>query len=310
MNRIALIGEILVDFVVSKDFSITPVPGGSIFNTAASLAKLGSKVSFFSQVGNDFWGKYLISEMENMGIGHSGVIKSGEFKTPLAFAFVDQTGNASYDFYKSEFTDKIRLPDFKNIDCFHFGSFYSIKPENEEAIDNFISEAKKNDVLISYDPNYRKDFDELKNNLIKNFEAADIIKASIDDVEKIFGATTIDSAFSILEEFDPVLTILTLGRNGSAAKIKGRDFIKVESPEIKVVDTIGAGDNFSAGFLYYLNMNNLFTKDNILKIEDDFLSKMLYFADEVAGASLKVKGAGIDKEKLLELKESFFKRGR
>jgi fructokinase len=309
MNKtIALTGEILVDLVISNDMSISndidikPCPGGSVFNTANTLAKLGTSTEFFSRIGDDYWGKYLSDFMQNEGIGCSGIVKSSRNKTPLAFASVDQNGNASYDFYKSKFDEKMIIPEFGKTGIFHFGSFFSIIPENTGFIDRLFLQSKKYGFLTSYDPNYRNGFEKNKSRIIRNMKRSDIIKASIDDINNIFGINDLDSAFEMLDRYCPVLSIITLGKEGAAAKLAGQSTVKISGKQVKVVDTIGAGDNFSAGYLHYLFANGIFDKATLQSCNCKFMSGMLDFASDIASESLKIKGANIVKEKLSEIK--------
>jgi fructokinase len=299
-KKIALLGEVLVDLILSENFTITSVPGGSIYNTASSLAKLGAEAGFFSQVGNDFWGKYLLSEMEKNGIDFTGVVKSDISKTPLAFAAVDDKGNANYDFYKSKFYDRISISNPGEIGIFHYGSYFSVLPENQRIIKYFTGALKNS--IISYDPNYRNKFSTLTKKVINNFKCADIIKASFEDLTNLFGVKSLEAAFECLEKYKPILIIITLGEEGAAAKIAGRNYIKSDGVIVNVADTIGAGDNFSAGYIYYLYYSGIFSKVSLALIDDDFIKKMLTFANSVAAASLKVKGANVDKDILQDLK--------
>jgi sugar/nucleoside kinase (ribokinase family) len=68
------------------------------------------------------------------------------------------------------------------------------------------------------------------------------------------------------------------------------------------VDTIGAGDNFSSGYLCYLYEKGIFSRSDFVKIDDDFLLKMLNFSNSTACEALQVKGADVPKDKLLKVK--------
>jgi fructokinase len=142
--------------------------------------------------------------------------------------------------------------------------------------------------------------------MMKNFKRADIIKSSIDDIRSVFNTDKLEEAFDVLESFGAVLTIITLGKEGSAAKIKGKTIIRMPSVKTEVVDTIGAGDNFSAGFLYYLHVNDISDVNSLLSLDEDFIVSMLAFASTIAAESLKVKGASIEKQTLDSLKNLQF----
>ena len=142
-KRISLIGEVLVDLISDSDLIFTPKPGGSIFNTANTLSKLNVKTSFYSEIGDDFWGDYLLKKMDENGIDHNFIKVTTDFKTPLAFAVIDENSNASYDFYKSKFDYSIQDNDLYNTGIFHFGSFFSVLDENQKTIRQIIENSKK-----------------------------------------------------------------------------------------------------------------------------------------------------------------------
>jgi len=302
---IACFGEVLVDIIISKDFTLTPVTGGSVYNTANSLSKLGSKARFYSHIGADFWGKFILDQMDKDGIDHSGLDQSSINKTPLAFAVIDEAGNAKYDFYKTKISDKLTIGDLSDVGIFHFGSYYSVLRENRKVINSFISALKMHDSIVSYDPNYRSNFAHKTSEIVWNFKRASIIKASFDDISSIFGVKTLDAAFTALEKYKPILTIITLGDEGAAAKITGSNYIKSAGKLVNVADSIGAGDNFSAGYLSFLYENKILTNKALREIDSDFIKKMLDYANNVAAESLLVKGANVGKEKLIDIKNKF-----
>ena len=166
-KRISLIGEILVDLISDENLVFTPKPGGSIFNTASTLSKLGVNTSFYSQIGEDFWGKFLVKKAQENKIDYNFIKISKDFKTPLAFAVIDDESNASYDFYKSKFDYSIQDNDFYGTGIFHFGSFFAISEENQKNIARITENSKKQNFLTCYDPNYRKNVNKklIKNNI-------------------------------------------------------------------------------------------------------------------------------------------------
>lgn len=310
MKKISLLGDILVDLISPEDqLDFKPVAGGSIFNTACTLAKLKSNVSFYSAVGNDLWGKYLVKTMDTVGINSSTVTTLDNYKTSIAFALIDHHKNASYDFYKSSNKISVKPDNLEKSSILHFGSFFALNKNSRPIISRFLKIARKNNIIISYDPNYRKShpLKLYKKDILNNFKSAHIIKASIEDLENIFGITKISDAFKILFTFNPLLSIITLGKGGAVASCVKRPFIEVDVPDTQIIDTVGAGDNFSAGMLYYLLANDISSPDRLPDLTDESLFAMLDFANTVASESLKVKGAQVSEEALFNLRQQFFK---
>lgn len=309
MNNISLLGDILVDLISPEEqLDFKPVAGGSIFNTACTLAKLQAPVSFYSAIGNDLWGKYLLKTMDNVGINSSTVTILEKYKTSVAFALIDKNKNASYDFYKSSGKITVDPVNLEQNRLFHFGSFFALNKNSRPIIRTFLKKARKYSLLISYDPNFRPShpLKLYKRDILDNFKKAHIIKASIEDLENIFGITKISDAFKVLFTFNPLLSIITLGSKGAVASVAKRPFIEVEVPITPVVDTVGAGDNFTAGMLYYLLANNICNSETLLDMNEKSVYTMLDFANSVACESLKVKGAQVDPEVLAELKQNLF----
>lgn len=308
-NKIALIGEILVDLVCENGdgdaLAFIPCPGGSVFNTAATIHKLGCDTLFISKIGNDYWGNYLTGYMQAHNMDLSGIDIIHSHKTSLAFAVIDENGDAAYDFYKLPSKTAIKPIDFDDVSFFHMASYYSIVPDNRAAILAYLSKSKETNTIIVYDPNYRSLHADYKDDIAVNLKAAHIIKASLDDMQALFGVNDLDAAFKVLKSYAPVLTIITLGADGAAYSLGDTPYTIIKAKkDITVVDTIGAGDNFSAGLLYYLNTHEINSVPALEKARDEVLTQALVFANNTAAEAVSVRGASLDKERLDTLKAS------
>ena len=148
--------------------------------------------------------------------------------------------------------------------------------ENQKNIEKIIATSKREKSIICYDPNYRKNYTK-KNlkNLFKNITNSHIVKLSTDDAKNIFDMDNISEIFKTLNNFGTILTIITDGKNGAYLSFLNKPYIKVDSKEVKVVDTIGAGDNFSAGILYYLYEKEIFCVDFLRSLKDEQLYTFL-----------------------------------
>ncbi|HOL56721.1 MAG TPA: PfkB family carbohydrate kinase [Spirochaetota bacterium] len=310
MHNIALFGDVLIDLIKDrKSFDFSPVCGGSIFNTAVTLARLSINVDFYSYIGNDFWGNFIIEKMREYKINSENVKRIDDYKTALAFCIINRDGNATYDFYRQNSKVKMDIKNIVNSSLFYYGSIFSILNENRNNVKKMINIAKKNNILIMYDPNIRKkhlNSKKSKKYIYENFKSSDIIKCSIEDLANITNITKIEDGFNFLSQFKPILAIITDGSNGSYAKLRGGNIIKAEAIKIRnIVDTIGAGDNFSAGIIYFLIKKSFLNKEKILTMNENILLNLLYFANKCAGFSLKSKGAFILERDILKLKRIF-----
>ncbi len=254
MRKVYAIGESLID-IIFKDGDVRAArPGGSMLNSAVSLGRAGTKIVFVSEFGNDMAGDFVAGFLEENGVDTSLVSRYNTGKTTLALAFVNQKGDASYDFYKLYPPERFQLglPPFSANDIFLFGSFFGIDPAIRPTLLKILNHARNMGVLIVYDPNFRKahahQLEKLLPLIIENIEMASVIKASNEDLELIFGSTQ-PSRLRQIAAFGNKPLVITHGAQG--AQIDTPDYQSLfQTTPVNVVSTIGAGDNFNAGFVY------------------------------------------------------------
>ncbi|MBP5449120.1 MAG: hypothetical protein J6Y01_03285, partial [Spirochaetales bacterium] len=143
------------------------------------------------------------------------IFRSKQHKTSLAFAILDEQGNAHYDFYKSQSSHEFEPNILSGSKLFHFGSTFSLMPHNHDNLMRFITFCRENGILISYDPNCRpnSDVDKMK----QWCRMADIVKMSEEDMKYIYpDMPVLDGAMTILSN-GAKLVIVTLGKNGALA---------------------------------------------------------------------------------------------
>jgi fructokinase len=255
------VGETVFD-IIFKDFSPQAAkPGGSAFNAMVTLGRLGIPVEFISEVGNDKIGHYILGFLKENGVGAANVIQFETGKSALSLAFLNESSDAEYDFYKDYPSQRLnkKLPEFSGQDYLLFGSFYGLNPVLRPQIENLLYAAAQSNTLIFYDPNFRSshlaDLDQLKLIIEKNFSAADIVRASDEDIFNIYGVQTPEEAWSKISPFCNCL-VYTANVNGVhlfTPQIK----LHIEVDSIDPVSTIGAGDTFNAGILFGLYTNKI-----------------------------------------------------
>lgn len=250
-------GEILLDIIFKSLDDVKVKPGGSLMNTAISLGRLGVDVSHISFLSEDKASDLLIDFMNKNHVKTEMINRTSDIRTSLALAFLDKDNNADYTFYKDKIlnSDKFSFNIDPKANIIYYGSFFSIDPYINNYFQNVLKSCSHSCIKL-YDPNFRvshKDqLPELKGMIDKNFETADIVKASDEDFENIFGIKTGSEAWKKMKEFDVSVLFYTKGANGSEFYSDWGSF-STEIEKIKVVSTIGAGDTFSAGVIYYLN---------------------------------------------------------
>jgi fructokinase len=291
----AVLGEILVDLVGTVESGFKPCPGGSMFNTAVTLAHLGAGPCFFSRIGDDFWGRYLLTYMKETSIDTGGILVENGGKTALAFALVDANGEATYDFYKDESAGDPVIPDDQPPGIVHFGSYYAVTPKRCTVVTDFLQSAIKSGSLICYDPNIRNhDPAEILHRVEENLTTAHVVKASTDDMRTLFGITDIAGMFERIYEYNTRLVIITDGENGSYAAMDNGIIYHAPAVRTTVVDTIGAGDSFSAASIFYLVQAGISGKDSLPADENLInLPDMLAFCNSIAALAVSTAGAMI-----------------
>lgn len=220
-------GEALVDVVAG-----VPYPGGSPANVAVALGRLGVPVTLATQLGEDPHGQLVRAHLEESNV--SLVVAPAEH-TSTATAAIAPSGAASYTFdleWDPAFTD---LP---YADVVHVGSF--------SALAGFVPEGG----LLSYDINVRPALmpvDALAR-IEKVVTRAGIVKASDEDLSWLYPERSWEEAARALLGLGPSVVWVTRGDAGAAAFTE-QERLDVAAPAVQVVDTIGAGDTFSAGLV-------------------------------------------------------------
>ena len=269
MRKAIGIGETVYDIVFKNGQPKAAVPGGSTFNSMISIGRCGIPADFLSEVGDDVVGSIIRNFMTENGVdpGYISLLKT---KTPLSLAFLDEKNDASYTFYRevSEERPEFRYPEIDPDDIVLFGSFYALSPACRPMVKGFLEYARSRGAIIYYDVNFRpshvKDLGNIGNALWENFEFADVVRGSHEDFRTLFG---IEDARQVFKE-------KLSDRCGNFICTYGADPLKVQDihgfygeypvTPIKTISTIGAGDNFNAGFIYGLVKDGI-TREMLLE---------------------------------------------
>lgn len=264
-RKVYALGETVLDLVSDGGLTLKAVPGGSVLNASVSLGRMGIDINLISEFGTDKAGDMIDGFLKSNGVQTSYLIRHHDHKTSLALAFLDSAKNATYSFYldSPEKLEATNLPQIGNNDILLFGSFYSVKTNRREFLLKILQKAVEAHALIYYDLNIRKahsrDMEALMPSFLNNIAVSTIVKGSDEDFINLFGLT---DPVAIYERVRPFCKILII-TNGSRPAIvftpyhnKTYDVLKI-SP----VSTIGAGDNFNAGFVYGLATSEIDAKN-------------------------------------------------
>lgn len=306
MKKITAIGEALIDFVPSKrNCLLKEVPsfsrmcGGAPANVVAAAAKLGGKVDFITQLGNDAFGDYIEDTLKDCGVDTRYILRTDKANTALAFVSLKSDGSRDFSFYRKPSADMLLEPSSikdsmtEDIDIIHFGSVDLIESPMKESHIKIIGNCKRSEKIISFDPNIRlplwDSIEKCKETVNDFIGYADILKISDEEIEFITGESDVSRAFEIFFEKGVQVILYSMGKNGS--KLVTREFeVSVPNPDVKVCDTTGAGDAIMGAFLYKIAENDV-DKKTLLNLSKEKMQEILYFANMYSNYSVTGYGA-------------------
>ena len=223
--------------------------GGSAFNTANGLAEMGNKVNLISSIGTDIEGEYLKEILKNIKNINTDYVDFTNSETSKVFALINNSNEHKFlSFRCNNISLKKVLEKFKikNNDYLHI-SGYSFQDSHSKIICNeLIEKCRTNSGILSIDPslNYAKNFNSIERNYCIEYFFPNQEEASI-----ISGVSNYEESAKILHEKNIKNIIITLGNNGC---FFSNSFHRKHYKSHSFCDhslTIGAGDNFVAGFI-------------------------------------------------------------
>lgn len=258
--RVVSFGEILFDVIGG-----VPYLGGAPLNLAAHLRKQGAETTLISAVGNDPLGRDALGQIGKLGLDTGTIAVLDGFPTGTVTVLLDERKVAAYDFAMDTAYDHIPVPGFDTeVDLFCFGTLAQRSPESRGTLARL---REMLDCLFFYDVNLRQDFYS-KAIIEESLYSADIVKLNEDEfpvLAAMFGLP--DDPEELRRRFGLQMVLLTLGPEGCDLYSSG-GVIHSPAVPVKVVSTVGAGDSFSAAFLYHYltgsTLNEALTAGNLL----------------------------------------------
>ncbi len=233
-------GEVLYDV-----FGERKTIGGAPLNVSYHFRKCGGDADIISAVGNDGLGRDALSFMKSAGIGTEYVTVSDY---PTGRADVVITGSeADYVFNSPCAWDDIRLPHSlpESVDVFYWGTL-ALRSEKSRETFRSISSSVKADIRY-FDVNIRKKFYS-EDIIIEGLECCNILKVNENELPLILSLSGAQDIPSLKERYSIDIVILTEGEKGST--VYGERILHIPAVRADVTDTVGAGDSYSACFLY------------------------------------------------------------
>ncbi|WP_119388591.1 carbohydrate kinase family protein [Taklimakanibacter lacteus] len=293
-------GEALTDFIprLTREGApaFEPKVGGSLFNTAVALGRLDVASAFLGGLSTDFFGDEL---RKALAASHVDISLSPVTDRYTICAFVKlEEGHARYSFIDEGSAcrmlapaDLPSLPD--QIVALHLGSFVlAIEPCGSAYEELCRRECHKR--VIHFDPNIRanliKDRERHRQRVERIVSMSDIIKMSDEDLAWMAPGTSPESFAQDWLSRGAKLVVVTRGKDGALAFTRTFD-CEVPGAHVKVADTIGAGDTFTAGLLTWLTRAKRLSKPAIAALDRESVIAALKFAVKAAAVTVSRPGA-------------------
>lgn len=253
---ISVLGEALVDIIVDPQGEVTSVVGGAPLNTARTVARLGIPSTFLGGVSTDAFGGRMMRLLDADGVV-LGLGAQVPEPTTLAIAQIDEHGAATYRFMMEGTSAAAVTPEMavSHLDpstrAIHVGTLGLVLQPLADASVALVA-AATDDQIVMVDPNCRPSVmtgsSVFADSLAAVLPRADVIKVSGDDLEFLSpGVDTAQAARDLAARSGSVV-LFTDGASAVRVLHDGHEVV-VEVPRVPVVDTVGAGDSFSGGFL-------------------------------------------------------------
>ncbi len=299
---VAVIGENVADAVVEPAaendtaLRLRVFPGGGPANTAVALGRLGTPTRFLGRLPQGVFGDLFAERLQKSAVDLSFAVAASEPAT-LTIASVADDGQASYVFYAAGTADwqwnaQELLPShFDGVACVHAGSLALVMEPGGNLIEKLLDTVRER-ATVSIDPNIRTALvspQRYRSRIAQWCRLADIIRMSEDDAAELFPGLAPEDVLMAPRLADVPLVIITRGERGVVASFR-QDVVEVPGVVVPTVDTIGAGDAFSAGVLHWLyQAGHLGGRIDHLDIET--VRRALTFGARVAALTCTAPGA-------------------
>jgi len=258
---VLVVGELNIDIILNEIESFPEIGKEKLANKmdttlgsssaifASNLSSLGVKVAFLGKIGKDQNGDFVIDSLKDKGVDTSMIIRSQEYNTgaTIVLNFLEDRANVTYP----GAMDHLMLNDIKSkhLDStrhLHFSSYF-MQPGIKPDICVLFEKAKSIGLSTSMDPQWDP-FEKWDLDYKSILPMVDVFLPNEVELNNITGMANIEDAFQAIQDYCNIVVVKS-GNNGSTLFDKGKTFHADPFLNTSVVDAIGAGDSFNAGFI-------------------------------------------------------------
>lgn len=233
--------------------------GGAETNVAIGLARLGHHVGWVTRLGNDDFGRFIMHSVRGEGVDVSKVIFDSNNPTGLYFKEIRNQNDIRVQYYRNnsaasqlsvEDIDVSYIDDAKILHV--TGITPALSQSAYEAVIYAMKIAKEHHVKIVFDPNLRRKLwseDRARSVLKEMVSLSDIVLPGMDEATFLFGEQSNEKAAESFLEEGAELVVMKLGKEGAYVHSKEEQCTVRGFPVPQIVDPVGAGDGFAAGFI-------------------------------------------------------------
>ena len=303
---VVVAGDALVDLTPATTTRGTvayePHPGGSCLNVAVGLGRLEVPTAFLGRLSRDAFGVLLREHLTASDVMDGWWVETDDLST-LAFVHLSADGQATYSFHAEGAADRGLRPEHLHElpggggpppgAALHLGSIALVFEPVSATLEGLLRREARSR-LISLDPNIRPALIADRDAYLRRFATwttdADIVKVSAEDLAWLYPDIPEDDVVADWLAEDVSIMLVTHGAAGARAASASAS-VRVPAPETRVVDTVGAGDAFTAGALAFLHEMGALDRTAVRALDATALEQLLRFACRVAADTCTRGGA-------------------
>lgn len=233
--------------------------GGAELNVAIGCSRLGLKSGWISRLGQDDFGKHILKTVRGEGIDTSQIELVEGYQTSVYFREVMANGDSRSFYYREKSPTSTMTAEsldenyFRNSKVLHItGVFPSINDNNKEILLKAVELAKKNNLLISFDPNIRLKMwtkSQAREFINKFLSEVDILLVGDEEISILIDEEDTNEAIKKFHDMGIDKVVVKRGAKGAIGSDGSNIYDLAAIKPKALIDTVGAGDGFAAGFL-------------------------------------------------------------